>query len=140
MFGSLSDRLSETFKGLRGKGRLSEADIDATVKEIRTALLEADVALPVVRAFAARVKERALSSEVSGALPPGQQVVKIVHEELIDILGGQTRPLRFAKTGPTFVLLTGLLGIVRRVGLLTFVPAGKRPCASAKDSTAHKDN
>ena len=56
MFGSLSDRLSETFKGLRGKGRLSEADIDATVKEIRTALLEADVALPVVRAFAARVK------------------------------------------------------------------------------------
>ena len=110
MFGSLSDRLSETFKGLRGKGRLSEADIDATVKEIRTALLEADVALPVVRAFAARVKERALSSEVSGALNPGQQVVKIVHEELIDILGGQTRPLQFAKTGPTFILLTGLQG------------------------------
>ena len=110
MFGSLSDRLSETFKGLRGKGRLSEADIDATVKEIRTALLEADVALPVVRAFATRVKERALSSEVSGALNPGQQVVKIVHEELIDILGGQTRPLQFAKTGPTFVLLTGLQG------------------------------
>ena len=84
--------------------------IDATVKEIRTALLEADVALPVVRAFAARVKERALSSEVSGALNPGQQVVKIVHEELIDILGGQTRPLQFAKTGPTFILLTGLQG------------------------------
>ena len=68
------------------------------------------MALPVVRAFAARVKERALSSEVSGALNPGQQVVKIVHEELIDILGGQTRPLQFAKTGPTFVLLTGLQG------------------------------
>jgi len=110
VFGSLSDRLSETFKGLRGKGRLSEADIDATVKEIRTALLEADVALPVVRAFAARIKERALSAEVSGALNPGQQVVKIVHEELIDILGGQTRPLQFAKTGPTFILLTGLQG------------------------------
>ncbi len=73
MFGSLSDRLAATFKGLRGKGRLSEADIDATVREIRTALLEADVALPVVRSFTARVKERALSEEVSGALNPAQQ-------------------------------------------------------------------
>jgi signal recognition particle subunit SRP54 len=110
VFGSLSDRLAATFKGLRGKGRLSEADIDATVREIRTALLEADVALPVVRAFTARVKERALSAEVSGALNPGQQVVKIVHEELVQILGGQTRQLQFAKTGPTFILLAGLQG------------------------------
>lgn len=110
MFGSLSDRLAATFKGLRGKGRLSEADIDATVREIRTALLEADVALPVVRAFAARIKERALSAEVSGALNPAQQVVKIVHEELVDILGGQTRNLQMAKTGPTFIVLAGLQG------------------------------
>jgi len=110
LFASLSDRLSSTFKGLRGKGRLSEADIDATVREIRTALLEADVALPVVRTFTARIKERALSAEVSGALNPAQQVVKIVHEELIDILGGQTRGLHMAKTGPTFILLTGLQG------------------------------
>ncbi len=110
MFGSLSDRLAATFKGLRGKGRLSEADIDATVREIRTALLEADVALPVVRAFTARVKERALSQEVSGALNPAQQVVKIVHDELVDILGGQTRGLRMAKTGPTFIMLAGLQG------------------------------
>ena len=110
MFGSLSDRLSATFKGLRGKGRLTEADIDATVREIRTALLEADVALPVVREFTARVKERALSAEVSGALNPAQQVVKIVHGELVEILGGQTRQLQFAKTGPTFILLAGLQG------------------------------
>ena len=110
MFGSLSDRLSATFKGLRGKGRLSEADIDATVREIRTALLEADVALPVVRTFTARVKERAMSAEVSGALNPGQQVVKIVHGELVEILGGTTRPLQFAKTGPTVILLAGLQG------------------------------
>ena len=110
MFGSLSDRLSATFKGLRGKGRLSEADIDATVREIRTALLEADVALPVVREFTAKVRERALSAEVSGALNPAQQVVKIVHGELVEILGGTTRPLQFAKTGPTFILLAGLQG------------------------------
>ena len=83
MFTSLSDRLSATFKSLRGKGRLSEADVDATVREIRTALLEADVALPVVRQFTATVKERALGSEVSRRLNPAQQIVKIVHEELV---------------------------------------------------------
>ena len=110
MFASLSDRLSATFRGLRGKGRLSEADIDETVREIRIALLDADVALPVVRAFCARVKERALSAEVSGALNPAQQVVKIVHEELVAILGGETRRLRFAKHPPTVILLAGLQG------------------------------
>ena len=110
MFAALSDRLATTFKGLRGKGRLSESDIDATVREIRTALLEADVALSVVQAFCAVIKERALSAEVSGALNPAQQVIKIVNEELIAILGGETRPLVFAKHGPTVILLTGLQG------------------------------
>ncbi len=110
MFASLSDRLTATFKNLRGKGRLSEADIDTTVREIRLALLDADVALPVVRAFCARIKERALDVEVSRALNPGQQVVKIVNEELIGILGGETRRLRFAKTPPTVIMLAGLQG------------------------------
>lgn len=110
MFATLSDRLSATFKGLRGKGRLSEADVDATVREIRTALLEADVALPVVRQFTATVRERAVSSEVSGALNPAQQVVKIVHEELVTVLGGETARLVYAKTGPTVILLAGLQG------------------------------
>ncbi len=110
MFASLSDRLTATFKNLRGKGRLSEADVDATVREIRTALLEADVALPVVREFTARVKERALGAEVSKALNPAQQIVKIVHEELVAILGGETRRLRLAKTPPTVILLAGLQG------------------------------
>ena len=110
MFASLSDRLASTFKGLRGKGRLSEADVDATVREIRTALLEADVALPVVKQFTAAVRERALSVEVSGALNPAQQVVKIVHDELVAVLGGQTARLTFAKTGPTVILLAGLQG------------------------------
>ena len=110
MFATLSDRLAATFKGLRGKGRLSEADVDETVREIRTALLDADVALPVVRQFCATVKERALSSEVSGALNPAQQVVKIVHEELVAILGGDTTRLTFAKAPPTVILLAGLQG------------------------------
>ena len=77
--------------GLRGKGRLTDADIDATAREIRLALLEADVSLPVVRAFVTRIKERAKGAEVSGALNPAQQVVKIVNDELVGILGGETR-------------------------------------------------
>ncbi|NBV90359.1 MAG: signal recognition particle protein, partial [Actinobacteria bacterium] len=110
MFTSLSDRLSATFKQLRGKGRLSEADIDETIREIRIALLDADVALAVVRPFCAKVKERALSAEVSAALNPAQQIVKIVNEELVEILGGQTRRLRLAKNPPTVILLAGLQG------------------------------
>lgn len=110
MFDSLSDRLSATFKQLRGKGRISEQDVEETVREIRIALLDADVALPVVREFCARIKERSLGAEVSGALNPAQQIVKIVNEELVGILGGQTRRIRLAKNPPTVILLAGLQG------------------------------
>src|SRR5438270_11622451 len=110
MFDTLSDRLESVFTALRGKGRLSDADIDATTREIRVALLEADVALPVVREFVAAVRERARGAEVSQALNPAQQIVKIVNEELVTILGGETRRLRFAKTPPTVILLAGLQG------------------------------
>src|SRR3954469_6318777 len=110
MFETLSDRLESVFTSLRGKGRLSEADIDATAREIRIALLEADVALPAVRAFIAAVKERARGAEVSQSLNPAQQVIKIVNEELIEILGGEARPLRLAKTPPTVIMLAGLQG------------------------------
>ena len=110
MFETLSDRLTTALSGLRAKGRLTDADIDATAREIRVALLEADVSLPVVREFIGRVKERARGSEVSGALNPAQQVVKIVNEELTGILGGQTRQLVFAKTPPTVIMLAGLQG------------------------------
>ena len=110
MFETLSDRLATVFSNLRGKGRLSPQDIDATCREIRIALLEADVALPVVRAFIARIKERATGVEVAGALNPAQQVIKIVNEELIAILGGETRRLTFAKTPPTVIMLAGLQG------------------------------
>jgi signal recognition particle subunit SRP54 len=110
VFDTLSDRLDKVFKSLRGKGRLSEADIDATMREIRIALLEADVALPVVRSFVAAIKARALGAEVSQALNPAQQIVKIVNEELIGILGGDTRLIRFAKQPPTVIMLAGLQG------------------------------
>jgi signal recognition particle subunit SRP54 len=110
VFATLSDRLAATFKGLRSKGRLSEADIDATAREIRVALLEADVALPVVKQFVAAVKERARGAEVSAALNPAQQVIKIVNDELVQILGGETRRLRFAKQPPTVIMLAGLQG------------------------------
>ncbi|MCG7611378.1 signal recognition particle protein [Mycolicibacterium sp. (ex Dasyatis americana)] len=110
MFESLSDRLTGALQGLRGKGRLTDADIDATAREIRLALLEADVSLPVVREFVARIKDRAKGAEVSAALNPAQQVVKIVNEELIGILGGETRQLNFAKNPPTVIMLAGLQG------------------------------
>ncbi|AEA26896.1 signal recognition particle protein [Pseudonocardia benzenivorans] len=110
MFDTLSDRLGTALAGLRGKGRLSEADIDATAREIRIALLEADVALPVVRAFIARIKERAKGAEVSQALNPAQQVVKIVNEELIAVLGGETRRIALAKEPPSVIMLAGLQG------------------------------
>src|SRR5213080_503568 len=110
MFETLSDRLESVFKTLRGKGRLSEADIDATAREIRIALLEADVALPVVKEFVAAVKERARGEEVSQALNPAQQIIKIVNDELVTILGGETRRLRYAKSGPTVIMLAGLQG------------------------------
>jgi signal recognition particle subunit SRP54 len=109
-FGNLTDRLATAFKNLRGKGKLSPADIDGTVREIRRALLDADVNLEVVKEFTGRVRERALSDEVSKALNPAQQVVQIVNDELVTILGGQQRRLQFAKTAPTVIMLAGLQG------------------------------
>ncbi|MDQ1609718.1 MAG: signal recognition particle subunit [Microbacteriaceae bacterium] len=109
-FGTLSDRLADTFKNLRTKGKLSVADVDGTVREIRRALLDADVALEVVKEFTGAVRERALGDEVNKALNPAQQVVQIVNEELVTILGGQQRRLEFAKKPPTVIMLAGLQG------------------------------
>src|SRR4051812_20402024 len=109
-FGSLSDRLADTFKNLRTKGKLTPADVDGTVREIRRALLDADVALDVVKDFTGKVRERALSDEVNKALNPAQQVVQIVNEELVAILGGEQRRLTFAKQPPTVIMLAGLQG------------------------------
>jgi signal recognition particle subunit SRP54 len=110
VFATLQDRLAATFKNLRGKGKLSDADIDATAREIRVALLEADVALSVVKDFIEAVRTRARGIEVHQALNPAQQIIKIVDEELVEILGGETRRLRFAKNPPTVIMLAGLQG------------------------------
>jgi signal recognition particle subunit SRP54 len=109
-FSSLSERLIETFKSLRQKGKLSPADVDGTVRDIRRALLESDVALEVVKSFTQKVRERALSDDVNKALNPAQQVVSIVNDELVAILGGETRSLSFAKKPPTVIMLAGLQG------------------------------
>lgn len=110
MFDTLQDRLTATFRSLRGKGKLSDADINESLREIRIALLEADVNLSVVRDFIAAIRQRAQGEELSKALNPAQQVVKIVNEELIAILGGETRELRLAKKPPTVIMLAGLQG------------------------------
>jgi signal recognition particle subunit SRP54 len=110
VFDTLQDRLASVFKGLRAKGRLTEADIDATMREIRIALLEADVNLGVVKEFVGNVKERSLGAELSKALNPSQQIIKIVNEELVSILGGDARTIRFAKRPPTVIMLAGLQG------------------------------
>ena len=110
MFNNLSDRITASLKGLRGHGRLTEADVDKTIREIRRALLDADVAVSVVRDFTGRVRERALGEEVSKALNPAQQVVKIVNDELVEVLGGATGELHWAKNPPTVIMLAGLQG------------------------------
>jgi len=110
VFDALSERLATTFASLRSRGRLSEADIEATCGEIRVALLEADVALPVIDALVAAVRERALGAELNKGLNPAQQVVTIVNDELVKILGGATRRIRFAKNPPTVIMLAGLQG------------------------------
>jgi signal recognition particle subunit SRP54 len=110
VFTSLSDRLAHTFRNLKRKGTVTESDLNATIRDIRLALLDADVALPVVKEFTGRVRERGLGAEVHQALNPAQQIVKIVNEELVAILGGQTRRLRLAKTPPTVIMLAGLQG------------------------------
>ena len=110
MFDSLSSRLDGIAKRLRGKGRLTEVDVDEVMREIRTALLEADVNVQVVRAVTNRIREHAIGATKSKALDPGQQVIKAVHDELIRILGGEALRIGYAPKPPTVVLMAGLQG------------------------------
>jgi signal recognition particle subunit SRP54 len=110
VFDTLSDRLQDTFARLRGHGRLSEAQVDAALREVRLALLEADVNFKVVKDFIARVRERAVGEEVTRSLTPAQQVIKIVHEELVVTLGERNVPLTWSPRPPTVLLMAGLQG------------------------------
>ena len=110
MFESLSDRFEGIFGRLRSKGRLSDADVDEVLREVRVALLEADVNVTVARSFVNRVREAALGVELSKALNPAEQVIKLVHQALVDTLGGETMRLTYASKPPTVVLMAGLQG------------------------------
>jgi signal recognition particle subunit SRP54 len=110
VFDSLAEKLQATLSDVRQRGTLTEQDIDGAMREIRLALLEADVNFKVVRSFTSGVKERCLGAEIVGRLNPGQQVVKIVAEELTALMGGEAQELRFAPSPPTVILLSGLQG------------------------------
>src|SRR5436190_21789655 len=110
MFDALTDRFEGIFKGLRGRGRLGEAEVDEVLREIRLALLEADVNFKVVRDLVARIRERTVGTSLNEALNPAQQVIDIVHQELIATLGGDTFRFTFASKPPTVVLMAGLQG------------------------------
>jgi signal recognition particle subunit SRP54 len=110
MFDNLSDRLSQAARNLSGKGRLSESNIKDTLRQVRLALLEADVALPVVKSFIERIRESAIGDEVGKSLTPGQALIKIIHRELVTILGSDTVPLDLRAQPPVVVFLAGLQG------------------------------
>jgi signal recognition particle subunit SRP54 len=110
MFDQLSDRLQSTLSDVRSRGKLSESDVDAAMREIRLALLEADVNFKVVKSFTRTLKERCLGADVLDSLDPGQQVIKIVNEELAALMGGESAELTMAHSGPTVILMSGLQG------------------------------
>src|ERR1044071_1326370 len=115
MFENLTSRLNQVFDQLRRRGKLSEADVDAAMREVRLALLEADVHFSVVKSFIARVRERAVGAEVSRALNPGQQVIKIVNDELIQTLG-EPAPLNLKGPKPHVIMMVGLQGSGKTTG------------------------
>jgi signal recognition particle subunit SRP54 len=110
MFENLSGRLSDAARNLTGKGRLTDANIKDTLRQVRLALLEADVALPVVKTFIERIRERALGEEIGKSLTPGQELVKVIHAELVRILGSESAPLEYRVQPPVVILLAGLQG------------------------------
>ena len=137
-FEGLTEKLNATFKKLRGKGRLSENDVREAMREVRLALLEADVGYKVVKDFVATVTERAIGSDVLDSLTPAQQVIKIVNEELTKLMGGGTAKLTMANNGPTVVMMVGLQGAGKttttaKLGGLMRRQFGKRPLLAACD-------
>lgn len=137
VFSSLAERLQDTFRRLRGKGKLTAKDVEEALREVKLALLEADVNFRVVRNFINRVKERAVGEEVTASLTPGQMVVKIVHHELTVLMGEKEEKLRVSPEPPTVVLLTGLQGSGKTTSTaklgLYLKKQGRRPAMVAAD-------
>ncbi len=136
-FEGLSEKLQNVFKGLKGKGVLTEADINAAMREVKLALLEADVNYKVVKEFVADVKEKSLGKDVLESLTPAQQVIKIVHDELVELMGGSSSKLTFSPSGFTVYMLVGLQGTGKTTtaGKLAawLVKQGKKPMLVACD-------
>ena len=109
MFDTLKSKLADVFEGLARRGALSESDVDAALREVRLALLDADVALPAVKAFTEKVREKAVGVASMRAVRPDQQVIKIVHDALIEMLGGDAAPLNIATNPPAVILMACLL-------------------------------
>jgi signal recognition particle subunit SRP54 len=110
MFENLTEKLQKVFRDLRGHGKLTPENIEAALREVRLALLEADVNYRVVKDFIATIAERAVGKDVLESLTPGQQVIKIVHQELVEVLGGQTEQLKLDGRQPVVIMLAGLQG------------------------------
>lgn len=138
MFDTLTDKLSKILQNLRNKGRLSEKDIDEALRQVRLALLEADVNFKVVKSFLIRVREQAITATVLESLSPGQQIIKIVHEELINILGKEPGMLTADKRSPSIIMLVGLQGSGKTTTAaklaLNFRHSGQRPLLVAADT------
>ena len=137
IFESLSDRLQQTFKKLRGHGKLTEDDVDEAMREVRMALLEADVNFKVVKNFVKTVKERAIGQEVLETLTPAQVVIKIVDEELTALMGGTQSRINMSPQPPTIIMMAGLQGAGKTTSVgklgLALKKQGKRPLLVADD-------
>jgi signal recognition particle subunit SRP54 len=154
MFESLSDRLSDIFAGFTGRGRLTKEEVELGLREVRMALLEADVNFRVARQFVERIRERAVGADVLESLSPGQQIVKIVDEEMVTLLGGEQRRIRYQSQPPTVIMLVGLQGsgktttaaklalAIRREGHRPLLVAADtyRPAAAQQLEKLGKDN
>lgn len=136
-FEGLSDRLQDIFRKLRGKGKITEEDVKVAMREIRLALLEADVNFKVVKEFVARVRERAVGQEVLGSLTPGQQIVKIVHDEMTELMGGAESKLNLSSKPPTVIMAVGLQGAGKTTTVAklakSLIKQGRRPLLVACD-------
>ena len=138
-FEGLSEKLQTIFQRLKGHGKLSERDIDAALKEVRIALLEADVNFKVVKTFTERVRQRAIGHEVMESLTPAQQVIKIVHSELVELMGSSVSRLNLGQGAPSVIMMVGLQGSGKtttsaKLANLLRKANGKRPTMAACDT------
>ena len=141
MFSQLTDSLESTLKNLRGQGKLTEENVAESLREVRRAFLEADVNFNVTRDFVKAVKEKALGSEVLNSVTPGQQIVKIIHDELVAVMGGETKEINLSGPAPVGIMMVGLQGsgkttFAGKIALWMRIKKKRKPLLVAADCTA----